>query len=217
MPRPQGHVPGDARCTGATIESPCMSGSSHHEVSRVGLAILIVIALSMASASLWRWLPDLQFIPRSWPALYPAMIGSLLGAFLFVHNVIRPLSVEHSHRRQLCIALAPLGAFATWALASALWSSSPASTPMDALLMTFVLATSVWFGFALSFYQQVPRSSLRSTCSCSYRLCCHSHNDRPDSGTARGWVCSPIRTCSARLRPSASLPRADSERGPVRW
>ena len=131
------------------------SGSSHPDVSRVCLAIVIIVALSMASASIWRWLPDLQFVPRSWPALYPVMVGSLLGACLFVHDVIRPLAVEQSHRRQLCLALAAPGALATWSLASALWSSSPTRTPTEALLMTFVLATSVWFGFALCFHQQV--------------------------------------------------------------
>ena len=42
-----------------------------------------------------------------------------------------------------------------WAVASAWWTTSPSLTPKQVVLAGFVVVSAAWFGFALSFPQQV--------------------------------------------------------------
>ena len=55
----------------------------------------------------------------------------------------------------LLVAIAAPLALALWALMSAFWTKSPGLTPSQAVLMTLVVLTAVWFGDALTFRQQV--------------------------------------------------------------
>ncbi len=82
--------------------------------------------------------------------------AALLGAALFVLDVVTPITTKPLARSEtLLVAMAAPVALAVWALLSAFWSESPARTPHEALLMSLVILTAMWFGYALTFRQQV--------------------------------------------------------------
>jgi len=88
--------------------------------------------------------------------MYTYWVAAALGLGLFVAEVLVPLSSKPQRRADpLVVQMAAPVALALWALGSALWTDSPARTPQQALLMAFVVVTAIWFGYALTFHQQV--------------------------------------------------------------
>jgi O-antigen ligase len=124
---------------------------------RVGCAVLIVICLSTAPfVSLNRWVIDEPLALETWPYVYSMFGAALLGAALFVLDVVAPITAKPLARSEsLLVAMAAPIALAAWALMSAWWTVSPSRTPHEALLMTLVILTAMWFGYALTFRQQV--------------------------------------------------------------
>jgi exopolysaccharide production protein ExoQ len=124
---------------------------------RVGCAVLIVICLSTAPfVSLHRWVIDEPLALETWPYVYSMFGAALLGAALFVLDVFAPITAKPLARSEsLLVAMAAPIALAVWALLSAWWTVSPSRTPHEALLMTLVILTAIWFGYALTFRQQV--------------------------------------------------------------
>ena len=124
---------------------------------RIGCAIAIVLCLSSAPfVSLHRWVTDLPVALETWPYVYTMWLAALLGGGLFVLDVVAPMTAEPIARSEaLLVAMAAPVALALWALLSAFWSDSPSRTPQQALLMTLVILTAIWFGYALTFRQQV--------------------------------------------------------------
>ena len=83
-------------------------------------------------------------------------LAALLGAALFVLDVVAPITAGPLARSEaLLVAMAAPLALAVWVLLSALWSASPARTQHEALLMTLVILAAMWFGYALTFRQEV--------------------------------------------------------------
>ena len=71
-------------------------------------------------------------------------------------DVVAPMTAAPIARSEaLLVAMAAPVALAVWALLSAFWSDSPARTPQQAMLMSLVILTAMWFGYALTFRQQV--------------------------------------------------------------
>ena len=124
---------------------------------RTGCAVAIVMCLSSAPfVSLHRWVTDLPVSLDTWPYVYTFWLAALLGSGLFVLDVVAPMTAEPIARSEaLLVAMAAPVALAVWALLSAFWSDSPARTPQQALLMTLVILTAMWFGYGLTFRQQV--------------------------------------------------------------
>ncbi len=124
---------------------------------RIGCAVAIVMCLSSAPfVSLHRWVTDLPVSLDTWPYVYTMWLAALLGGGLFVLDVVAPMTAEPIARSEaLLVAMAAPVALAVWALLSAFWSDSPSRTPQQALLMTLVILTAMWFGYALTFRQQV--------------------------------------------------------------
>jgi O-antigen ligase len=112
----------------------------------------VVVCLSTAlSVSLYRWVTE-----DPWQYLYTVWAGALLGAGLFVLHVLAPITKEPLARsKQLVVAMVLPLALVVWALISAGWTVSPAHTPLQAMLLVLVTLTAVWFGYALTFRQQV--------------------------------------------------------------
>jgi O-antigen ligase len=124
---------------------------------RIGCAVAIVVCLSSAPfVSLHRWVTDLPVSLETWPYVYTMWLAAVLGGGLFVLDVVAPMTAEPFARSEaLLVAMAAPVALGVWALLSAFWSDSPARTPQQALLMSLVILTAIWFGYALTFRQQV--------------------------------------------------------------
>ena len=124
---------------------------------RITAAVLIVVCLSSAPfVALNRWVVDEPLSLERWPYVYTMWGVTLLGAALFVLDVVTPITAKPLARSEsLLVAMAAPVALALWALLSALWTESPARTPEQALLMSLVLLTAMWFGYAPTFRQQV--------------------------------------------------------------
>ncbi len=112
---------------------------------------MVVCLSTAASVSLYRWVTE-----DPWQYLYTVWAGALLGAGLFVLHVLSPIAgVSIVRSKQLLIAMVLPLALSLWALISAGWTVSPAQTPLQAMLLLLVTLTAVWFGYALTFRQQV--------------------------------------------------------------
>jgi exopolysaccharide production protein ExoQ len=124
---------------------------------RVTIATLIVLCLSGAPfVSINRWVVNGPLALETWPYVYSLWGATLLGAAMFVLDVVAPITTRPLARSEsLLVAMAAPVALAVWALISAWWTTSPARTPHQALLMSFVILTAIWFGYALTFRQQV--------------------------------------------------------------
>ena len=124
---------------------------------RAGCAIFIVVCLSSAPfVSLHRWVVDEPVSLETWPYVYSFWGAALVGGILFVLDVVAPITGRPLGRSEsLLVAMAPPAALGTWALMSSFWTVSPTRTPQQALLMCLVLATAMWFGYGLTFRQQV--------------------------------------------------------------
>ena len=127
------------------------------DLVRITSASLIVICLSSAPfVSLHRWVTDERLALDSWPFMYSIWGAALLGSAFFMLDVVAPMTARPLVRSEsLLVALAAPIALAVWALMSAFWSESPARTPQQALLMSLVILTAIWFGYGLTFRQQV--------------------------------------------------------------
>jgi O-antigen ligase len=124
---------------------------------RISAAALIVVCLSTAPFySLHRWVVDEPLSEEAWPYVYTMWGAALLGATFFVLDVLVPMMSKPLARSEnLLVAMAPAVALALWALLSAFWTTSPTRTPHQAILMSLVIFTAMWFGYALTFRQQV--------------------------------------------------------------
>jgi O-antigen ligase len=124
---------------------------------RITCAAVIVICLSTAPFSaLHRWVVDEPLALEMWPYVYSMFGAALLGAGLFVLDVVAPITAKPLARSEsLLVAMAAPIALAVWALMSAWWTTTPGRTPTEALLMALVILTAIWFGYALTFRQQV--------------------------------------------------------------
>lgn len=125
--------------------------------SRITIGVLIVACLSGGPfVGLSRWVTDAGFSFNQWPFVYTVWAAAVLGAGMFVLDVVAPIRARGVKQSEmLLVAIATPVAFALWALMSAFWTKSPGLTPGQALLMTLVVLTAIWFGDALTFRQQV--------------------------------------------------------------
>ena len=98
---------------------------------RVGFGAVIVVCLSSAPfVSLHRWVTDLPVSLETWPYAYTMWGAALLGAGMFVLDVVAPMTGRPLARSEaLLVAMAAPLALALWALVSAFWSQTPARTP----------------------------------------------------------------------------------------
>jgi len=124
---------------------------------RITIATLIVVCLSGAPlVALNRWVLDEPLAVETWPYVYSLWGAALLGAAMFVLDVVAPITAKPLARSEaLLVAMAAPIALAVWALMSAWWTASPGRTPTEALLMSLVILTAIWFGYALTFRQHV--------------------------------------------------------------
>lgn len=125
--------------------------------SRITIGVLIVMCLSGGPfVALSRWVADLPLALDGWPFVFTVGGAGVLGAGLFVLDVVAPIVARGVARSEmLLVAMAAPLALALWALMSAFWTKSPGRTPQQALLMMLVVLTAIWFGYALTFRQQV--------------------------------------------------------------
>jgi exopolysaccharide production protein ExoQ len=140
-----------------TTPPPATRAGSPIGYFRLASAVFIVVCLSTAPfVSLNRWVTDDPLALETWPYVYSMWGAALLGAGLFVLDVVAPITTRPLRRSEsLLVAMAAPVALAVWALMSAWWTVSPARTPHEAVLMSLVLLTAMWFGYALTFRQQV--------------------------------------------------------------
>lgn len=119
--------------------------------------MLIIVCLSTAPfVSLTRWVTDQPLAIETWPYVYTMWGAAVLGAGLFMLDVAAPIAARPlAQSETLLVAIAAPVALAVWALLSAGWSHSPGRTPHQAVLMALVILTAMWFGYALTFRQQV--------------------------------------------------------------
>jgi len=130
---------------------------ARHNSLRISLAAIIVVCLSAGPGiALTRWVTDLPFSVDTWPYIYTFWGAAVLGAALFVLDVVAPISSKPLVVSETLLVLtgAPV-ALAIWTLLSAFWTESPGQTPSQAVLMLLVVLTAVWFGYALTFRLQV--------------------------------------------------------------
>jgi exopolysaccharide production protein ExoQ len=139
------------------ITAPAHRPRSAYDYTRITCAVLIVVCLSTAPfVSLTRWVTDQPLAIETWPYVYTMWGAAVLGAGLFVLDVLAPIAAKPLARSEtLLVAIAAPVALALWALLSAGWSHSPGRTPLQAVLMGLVIMTAMWFGYALTFRQQV--------------------------------------------------------------
>jgi exopolysaccharide production protein ExoQ len=140
-----------------TTPTPATRAGSPIGYFRLAAAVFIVVCLSSAPfVSLNRWVTDDPLALETWPYVYSMWGAALLGAGLFVLDVVAPITTRPLRRSEsLLVAMAAPVALAVWALMSSWWTVSPARTPHEAVLMSMVLLTAMWFGYALTFRQQV--------------------------------------------------------------
>lgn len=133
------------------------SGRGPADYVRITSAALIVVCLSSAPfVSLNRWVIDEPLALETWPYAYSLWGAALLGFAFFVLDVVGPITTRPLARSEsLLVAMAAPVTLGVWALMSAWWTVSPARTPHEALLMALVILTAIWFGYALTFRQQV--------------------------------------------------------------
>jgi exopolysaccharide production protein ExoQ len=136
---------------------PSAAGHATGRYVRITSAVVILICLSTAPfVSLHRWVTDTPFALETWPYVYTLFGAALLGAGWFVLDVVAPITTRPLVRSEsLLVAMAAPIALGVWALLSAGWSVSPGRTPLQAILMSLVILTAMWFGYALTFRHQV--------------------------------------------------------------
>jgi O-antigen ligase len=124
---------------------------------RVAVAAGVVVCLSGAPfVSLNRWVIDVPLALETWPYVYSLWCAALLGTAMFVLDVVAPITTKPLARSEsVLVAMAAPVALAVWALMSAWWTASPARSPSQAVLLALVILTAIWFGYALTFRQQV--------------------------------------------------------------
>jgi O-antigen ligase len=125
--------------------------TTRNAAARVVLAALMLASFSMAPLSLAR-LVDAPLGLDGWPGAYPMVVGGILGASLFAVDVVARL--PPSRRPSVVVMFAAPLTLGTWALLSALWTTSPGRTPTAALVMTLLLLSAAWFGWALAQIEQ---------------------------------------------------------------
>lgn len=125
--------------------------------SRITVGVLVVACLSGGPfVGFSRWVADLPLALDGWPFVYTVWAAGVLGAGMFVLDVLAPIAAQGVARSEMVlVAMAAPLALALWALMSAFWTESPGRTPLQALLMTLVVLSGIWFGYALTFRQQV--------------------------------------------------------------
>ena len=124
---------------------------------RIACAVLIVLCLSAGPGiALTRWVTDVPFSVDTWPYVYTFWGAAVLGAALFVLDVVAPITSKPlAVSETLLVLIGAPAALAIWTLLSAFWTKSPGRTPSQAVLMLLVVLTAVWFGYALTFRYQV--------------------------------------------------------------
>jgi len=125
--------------------------------SRTVAAVIILICLSSAPyMSITRWATDAGLWTTAWPYVFTYWGPALIGASLFVIDVVAPWGAHSAaDRRRMAVALSVPVALVTWSVSSALWSTSPTTTPTQALLFSLIVATTAWFGLSLTFRAQL--------------------------------------------------------------
>src|SRR5688572_28937394 len=125
--------------------------------SRISIGVLIVACLSGGPfVGLSRWVAEDPLSFDNWPFVYTVGAAAVLGGGMFALDVMAPIAARGVRQSEmLLVAIATPLAFALWTLGSAFWKKSPGLTPSQAVLMTLVVLTAIWFGDALTFRQQV--------------------------------------------------------------
>jgi exopolysaccharide production protein ExoQ len=131
--------------------------SSLGQFVRVAAAAFVVVCLTGGPfVSLARWVVDEPVSRESWPYVYTFWGAALVGTSLFFVDVVTPMTARPLARSEILLASisAPVG-LGLWALVSVAWSVAVDVTPGEALLVLLVGLGAVWFGYALTFRQQV--------------------------------------------------------------
>ena len=145
---------------------------SAQRYGRIACAVLIILCLSAGPGiALTRWVTDVPFSLDTWPYVYTFWGAAVLGAALFVLDVVAPITSKPlAVSETLLVLIGAPAALAIWTLLSAFWTTSPGRTPSQAVLMLLVVLTAVWFGYAPTFrYQVIARLSPARWCT-SLRL-----------------------------------------------
>jgi exopolysaccharide production protein ExoQ len=87
----------------------------------------------------------------TWPFVYSYWLAALVGVALLGTSAL----IEFRENRLLKLASLPVAALAGWMLLSGLWSVAPSTTPVQALLVTGVLAAALGFGVVLDVREQI--------------------------------------------------------------
>ena len=92
-----------------------------------------------------------------WTNLYPFLTVAVVGTFLLAGALReRPL-------RRVPWPVFAVAAYVSWALVSALWSSTPASTPVAAAVGVGIAAFGCWIGLSLSVEEQITSVMFATT------------------------------------------------------
>ena len=138
--------------TRATVEAAGTTAKTRNFV-RVGLATFLVAAFSMAPRAIHR-VVEAPIGLDGWPSAYTLLAAGVIGAMVFVVDVIGPLGTTRRARVMFATPMAAPAGLAVWALASVLWTDSPSRTPYEALALTLALLTAAWLGWALTLREQ---------------------------------------------------------------
>lgn len=119
-------------------------------VLHVGFAALALLALTNGPSvyAALHWF-DGGITWFYWTFTYP------FGAVAVVGIVLMARELGGLSRREVPWPVFAVGGYVLWSLASAMWSVSPLATPMLALMGVGIAAFGCWFGWRLTFHEQV--------------------------------------------------------------
>ena len=140
-----------------TFPPPADLPASAPNSSRIVIGTLLVGCLTGGPfVSLSKWVAEIPASLERWPYVFTVWVPLILGSAMFMLDVVAPIAARGAASAEmLLVAMAAPIALGLWALASAFWTESPATTPQQAVLLMLAVFTGIWFGYALTFRQQV--------------------------------------------------------------
>lgn len=140
-----------------TLPPPADRPASASNLSRIVIGTLLVGCLTGGPfVSLSKWAAEIPASYERWPYVFTVWVPLILGGAMFMLDVAAPIVARGAASAEmLLVAMAAPVALGVWALVSAFWTESPATTPQQAVLLMLAVLTGIWFGYALTFRQQV--------------------------------------------------------------